>query len=108
MPTSIQAGFYSATKRYLEAIKEAGTDDADKVMAVLKKEPFDDPVFGKSYDPRRTAATSTTCICSRSRSPAESKGPWDYYKLHPHDPRRRGVPPDGPGRVPAGEEGIAS
>ena len=49
MPTSIQAGFYSATLRYLEAIKEAGTDDADKVMAVLKKEPFDDPVFGKSY-----------------------------------------------------------
>src|SRR5438045_5842758 len=36
MPTMIQAGFYSAALGYLNAVKAAGTDDADKVMAQLK------------------------------------------------------------------------
>jgi branched-chain amino acid transport system substrate-binding protein len=49
MPTMIQAGFYTATKHYLEAIKAIGTDDADKVIAKLKSMPLDDPLFGKGY-----------------------------------------------------------
>ncbi len=36
MPTSVQAGFYSATLAYLNAVKATGTDDADKVMASMK------------------------------------------------------------------------
>ena len=80
MPTSIQAGFYSATKRYLEAIKEAGTDDPDKVMAVLKKEPFDDPVFGKSYI-RADGRNVHDMYLYEVKTPEESKGPWDYYKF---------------------------
>jgi branched-chain amino acid transport system substrate-binding protein len=79
MPTSIQAGFYSATKRYLEAIKEAGTDDADKVMAVLKKDPFDDPVFGKSYI-RLDGRNVHDMYLYEVKKPEESKGPWDFYK----------------------------
>jgi branched-chain amino acid transport system substrate-binding protein len=80
MPTSIQAGFYSATKRYLEAIKEAGTDDADKVMAVLKKEPFEDPVFGKSTI-RPDGRNVHDMYLYEVKTPEESKGPWDYYKF---------------------------
>jgi branched-chain amino acid transport system substrate-binding protein len=34
------------------------------------------------------------------KKPAESKGPWDYYKLRRHHPGRRGVPPDGQGGCP--------
>jgi branched-chain amino acid transport system substrate-binding protein len=33
MPTSVQAGYYSATKHYLEAIQAIGTDQSDKVVA---------------------------------------------------------------------------
>ena len=80
MPTSIQAGFYSATKRYLDAIKEAGTDDADKVMAALKAKPFDDPVFGKSTI-RPDGRNVHDMYLFEVKKPAESKGPWDYYKL---------------------------
>jgi branched-chain amino acid transport system substrate-binding protein len=80
MPTSIQAGFYSATKRYLEAVKEAGSDDADKVMAVLKKEPFDDPIFGKSTI-RADGRNVHDMYLYEVKKPEESKGPWDYYKL---------------------------
>jgi branched-chain amino acid transport system substrate-binding protein len=80
MPTSVQAGYYSATLRYLQAIKEAGTDDADKVMAVLKKEPFDDPVFGKSYI-RADGRNVHDMYLFEVKTPAESKGPWDNFKL---------------------------
>jgi branched-chain amino acid transport system substrate-binding protein len=80
MPTSIQAGFYSAAKRYIEAIKEAGTDDADKVMAALKAKPFDDPVFGKSVI-RQDGRNVHDMYLFEVKKPAESKGPWDYYKL---------------------------
>ena len=33
----LQAADYSATINYLNAVKATGTDDADKVMAYLKK-----------------------------------------------------------------------
>ena len=79
MPTSIQAGFYSATKRYLEAVKEAGTDDSDKVMAALKAKPFDDPVFGKSHI-RADGRNVHDMYLFEVKQPGESKGPWDYYK----------------------------
>ena len=36
MPTMDQAGAYSATMNYLKAVKAAGTDDPDAVMAKLK------------------------------------------------------------------------
>ena len=37
IPAMGQAGAYSMTMHYLNAIKEAGTDDGDAVMAVMKK-----------------------------------------------------------------------
>lgn len=37
IPAMGQAGAYSMTMHYLNAIKEAGTDDADTVMKVMKK-----------------------------------------------------------------------
>lgn len=42
IPAMGQAGAYSMTMHYLNAIKEAGTDDADAVMAVMKKNKPDD------------------------------------------------------------------
>jgi branched-chain amino acid transport system substrate-binding protein len=42
MPNMIQAGVYSATLQYLEAVKAAGTKDADVVAKKLKERPVDD------------------------------------------------------------------
>ena len=36
MPTEVQAGVYSATLHYLNAVKAAGTDDAMTVMAKMR------------------------------------------------------------------------
>ena len=80
MPTSIQAGYYSATLAYLNAVKAAGTDDADKVMATLKSTKWDDPVFGASYI-RADGRKMHDMYLFEVKAPAESKGPWDYYKL---------------------------
>jgi branched-chain amino acid transport system substrate-binding protein len=80
MPTMIQAGFYSATMAYLEAIKASGTDDADKVMAKLKSTQMDDPLFGKGYV-RKDGRKMHDVHLFEVKKPEESKGPWDYYKL---------------------------
>ena len=80
MPTSVQAGFYSAALQYLNAVKAAGTDDSDKVMAKLKELKWDDPIFGASYI-RADGRKMHNMYLFEVKSPAESKGPWDYYKL---------------------------
>jgi branched-chain amino acid transport system substrate-binding protein len=80
MPTMIQAGFYSATLAYLNAVKAAGTDNPDKVMTTLKETKWDDPVFGKSYI-RPDGRNVHDMYLFEVKKPSESKGPWDYYKL---------------------------
>jgi len=80
MPTQVQAGFYSATLAYLNAVKAVGTDDADKVMAHLKSIKWDDPVNGPSYI-RPDGRKIHNMYLFEVKKPSESKGPWDYYKL---------------------------
>ena len=80
MPTMIQAGFYSATFHYLEAIKKIGTKDPDKVMAQLKSGPIDDALFGPGYL-RADGRKIHDMHLFEVKTPAESKGPYDYYKL---------------------------
>ena len=80
MPTSVQAGFYSATLAYLNAVKATGTDNAEKVMAHFKSQKWDDPIFGQSYV-RPDGRKMHDMYLFEVKTPAESKGPWDYYKL---------------------------
>ncbi|MGE4048599.1 MAG: ABC transporter substrate-binding protein, partial [Acetobacteraceae bacterium] len=80
MPTSVQAGFYSALKHYLEAVKATGTDNAEAVMAKMKATPTNDPLFGKG-SVRADGRKIHDMYLFEVKSPAESKGPYDYYKL---------------------------
>ncbi|MFO1085963.1 MAG: ABC transporter substrate-binding protein [Reyranellaceae bacterium] len=80
MPSSIQAGFYSAALQYLNAIKAAGTDQSEAVMAKLKEIKWDDPVFGLSYI-RADGRKMHNMYLFEVKKPSESKGPYDYYKL---------------------------
>jgi len=104
MPTSIQAGFYSATKRYLEAVKAAGTDNAEKVMANLKSGPWEDPVFGKSYV-RPDGRNMHDMYLFQVKAPAESKAPWDYYKLVHKIPAEEAFRPMDQGECPLVKKG---
>ena len=79
-PTMDQAGAYSATLTYLKAVKAAGTTDADKVMAELKRTKIND-MFTKGGYIRADGAMIHDMYVMQVKSPQESKYPWDYYKL---------------------------
>ena len=79
MPTDIHAADYSATMNYLKAVQAAGTTDADKVMAKLKSTPIDD-FYGKGVI-RPDGRFAHDMYLMQVKAPAESKEPWDYYKV---------------------------
>ncbi len=79
-PTMDQAGYYSATLTYLKAVKAAGSTDADKVMAELHRMKIDD-LFTKGGYVRADGVMVHDMYVMQVKSPAESKHPWDYYRV---------------------------
>ncbi len=79
MPTDIQAADYSATMTYLKALQATKTVDADKVMEHIKKTPIDD--FYAKGVVRPDGRFVHDMYLMQVKSPAESKQPWDYYKV---------------------------
>ena len=77
-PSEIQAADYSATMNYLKAVEKAGTLEADKVMAAWKDMEIND-FFGKGRI-RPDGRYAHDMYLMEVKSPAESKGTWDYYK----------------------------
>jgi branched-chain amino acid transport system substrate-binding protein len=79
-PTMNQAAYYSATLTYLNAVKTAGTTDSDKVMVALKSAKIND-MFTKNGYIRADGVMVHDMYVMQVKTPAESKYPWDYYKL---------------------------
>jgi branched-chain amino acid transport system substrate-binding protein len=79
-PSMIQAGHYSATMTYLQAVKAVGTTDADKVMLQLKKMKIND-MFTKAGYIRADGVMIHDMYVMQVKTPQESKYPWDYYKV---------------------------
>jgi branched-chain amino acid transport system substrate-binding protein len=79
-PSMLQAGDYSAAMNYLQAVKAIGTDDADKVMAYLKKTKIND-MFAKNGVIRPDGRMVHDMYLMQVKKPAEAKYPWDYYKV---------------------------
>jgi branched-chain amino acid transport system substrate-binding protein len=80
MPSSIQAADYSATLQYLQAVKATGTDDADKVLAYMKKTKIND-VFAKGGFIRDDGRMVHDMYLMQVKSPDKSTEPWDYYNV---------------------------
>ncbi len=80
MPTYNQAAYYSATLTYLNAVKAAGTTDPDKVMEQLHNTKVDD-MYTSDGIIRADGLLEHSMFVMQVKTPAESKGPWDYYKL---------------------------
>jgi len=79
-PTMDQAAYYSATTQYLKAVQAAGSTDPDKVMAELKKTRIND-MFTKNGYIRADGLMVHDMYVMQVKTPAESKYPWDYYKV---------------------------
>jgi branched-chain amino acid transport system substrate-binding protein len=83
-PTMVQAGVYSGTLHYLKAAAAMGIAEAKKdgaaTVARMKAMPTEDDCFGAG-----SIRVDGRCIhpsfLYEVKSPAESKYPWDYYKL---------------------------
>ncbi|MFL6657656.1 MAG: ABC transporter substrate-binding protein [Massilia sp.] len=79
-PSMLQAADYSATTNYLNAVKAIKTDDADKVMAQLKKTKIND-MFAKNGEIRGDGRMVHDMYLMQVKAQADSKYPWDYYKV---------------------------
>ena len=80
MPTSVQAGLYSAVTHYLQAVQAAGTDDAPPVMAKMRATPVND-FFAKNATLREDGLLTHDMYLYQVKKPGESKREWDYYTL---------------------------
>ncbi|MDO8776685.1 MAG: ABC transporter substrate-binding protein [Burkholderiaceae bacterium] len=79
MPTSMQAASYSAALQYLNAVKEAGTDNSEKVIAQMKKAKINDMYAQNGYV-REDGRMIHDLRLMEIKNLSESKYPWDYYK----------------------------
>ncbi len=80
-PSMVQAGVYSAVLHYLKAVQSLKSDaDGKAVVDKMKQMPTDDPIFGKGSI-RVDGRKIHPMYLYEVKSPAESKKPWDYYKL---------------------------
>lgn len=79
MPNFTHASDYSGTLAYLNAVKEAGSDDPAKVVAKMREHPM--TMFGQKVSVRADGRVIYDVSLYQVKSPAELKYPWDYLKL---------------------------
>jgi branched-chain amino acid transport system substrate-binding protein len=97
IPTAAQASVYSAVRHYLRAIEAAGTDAALPVMAKMRATPVDD-FYARGGRLREDGRLLHDMYFVQVKTPAESTGPWDYYKILATIPGEQAF-------RPAGEDG---
>jgi branched-chain amino acid transport system substrate-binding protein len=78
MPTREQAGVYAAVSHFLKAAAAAGSDDAAKVNAQMRKLPVDR--FGREARVEENGRVVYDLGVFRVKAPAEIREPWDYYE----------------------------
>ena len=98
-PTMIHAGVYAGVTHYLKAAEALKTDEGAKVIAKMKELPTDDPLFGKGTI-RADGRKVHPAYLFEVKKPAESKGPWDYYKLRATIPAEQAFRPIDQGDCP--------
>ena len=98
-PTMVHAGVYSAVTHYLKAVEALKSDDGTKVVAKMKETPTDDPLFGKGSI-RADGRKIHPAYLMQVKTPAESKYPWDYYKVRTTIPADQAFRPMADGGCP--------
>jgi branched-chain amino acid transport system substrate-binding protein len=99
MPTMAQAGDYSSIMHYLKAVKAINSDDAQKVMAQMKKTKVDD-FFAHNGRIREDGRMVHDMYLFQVKKPSESTGAWDYYKLVATIPAEEAFQPLSASRCP--------
>jgi branched-chain amino acid transport system substrate-binding protein len=98
-PSMVHAGVYGAVLHYLKAVEALKSDDGTKVVAKMKEMPTDDMLFGKGTI-RADGRKVHPAYLVEVKKPAESKGPYDYYKVRATIPADQAFRPMDQGNCP--------
>jgi len=100
LPSMLTAGVYSSTLHYLKAVQAVGSaDDALKVMAKMREMPVND-VMTKNGKLREDGRLVRDMYLFQVKSPSESKGKDDIYKLIATVPGDKAYRPMNQGKCP--------
>jgi branched-chain amino acid transport system substrate-binding protein len=82
MPNDMQAGVYAAVLHYLKAVAALGGNASDGLAIVdkMKALPTDDPLFGAGSI-RKDGRVLHPVYLMKVKTPEESRGDWDFFKL---------------------------
>ncbi|MDA8251583.1 MAG: ABC transporter substrate-binding protein [Rhodospirillales bacterium] len=82
-PNMIHAGCYAGSLHFLKAVSDMGVAAAKRsgtaIVQRMKAIPTDDDCFGRAQI-REDGLLIVPSYLFQVKTPAESKGPWDYYK----------------------------
>lgn len=98
-PTMVQAGVYSSTYHFLKARAAAKTSDWKTVAKTMREIPIKDPVM-KNASIRADGRVIHDMFLYQVKTPAESKGAWDYLKLITTIPAQQAFKPADPAACP--------
>ena len=79
-PTMLHAGVYSAVLHFLRAAKAANSVEGNVVADKMRELPIDD-FFARNGSIRPDGRMIHDMYLAQVKTPAESKGPWDYLKI---------------------------
>jgi branched-chain amino acid transport system substrate-binding protein len=80
MPSMDHAATYSAVRHYIKAITSAGTTDTAAVVAKMRELPVSD-FYVDNGRLRADGRLMHDMYLVRVKTPAESKGPWDFEQI---------------------------
>jgi branched-chain amino acid transport system substrate-binding protein len=81
MPNDMQAGMYSATIHLMKAMAQTrSAADGRKLVEAMKAIPTDDPIFGKG-SVRADGRKLHPMYLLATKTPDQSKGPWDAFTV---------------------------
>lgn len=80
MPSSVQAGDYSAVLQYLRAVKATGSDDSDKVLSHMRKNKIND-MYAQGGLIRGDGRMVHDMYLMQVKTPEQSTEPWDYFNI---------------------------
>lgn len=99
MPNMIQASAYGATLHYLNAVKAVGSEDTGAIIAHMKATPVND-FMSKNTRIRADGQVMRDQIILQVKTPGESKGEWDLYRVVGSLPAAESFAPANPAVCP--------
>ncbi|KAA0890792.1 ABC transporter substrate-binding protein [Pusillimonas sp. ANT_WB101] len=80
MPTMAQAGVYSVVLNFLKGVEASGSLEGEAVVGQMRDMKIDD-MFARNAYLRVDGRLVHDMYLAQVKTPSESKGRWDYYKI---------------------------